>query len=449
MLRRAGVLFSLLSVILLTLTFSVISGCGEAGNPESFKWQRSLGGTDEDNSGAVVLQTTGGDFVIAGRTFSNDGDVTGNRGSSDAWIVKLDEAGHLLWQKCHGGSGEDGMLSVLETGDGGYITGGLTSSNDGEVSGLHGSTDFWVVKLNSNGGLSWQKCLGGSSADTLFDIRPVPDGGYVVAGFTFSTDDDAAGNHGMMDGWVAKLDSDGNIVSRRCVGGSDMDMLLSIQMTSDGGYVAVGSTSSRDGDITELHGGTDALIAKFDSSGDLVWQKCIGGTKNDYATTIQPTKDGGFILQGETESNDGDVSGNHGDTDIWVVKFDSRWNMEWQKCLGGSLHDSSGGIVETIDGGYALSGYVCSTDGDISDHHGIFENSDVWLAKLDSSGNLLWQSCLGGSLNDVGKAICRTSDGGFIISGDSKSTDDDVTGHHGDIKGNDIWAVKVDPYGKL
>ena len=268
-----------------------------------------------------------------------------------------------------------------------------------------------------------------------------------MAGFTLSTDGDAEDNHGMMDGWVGKLNADGDLTWKRCVGGSSMDMLLSIQMTSDGGYIAVGNTGSMDGDVTGLHGESDAWVVEFDSFGNLLRQKCLGGPKDDYGTSIKLTNDGGYILQGETDSNSGDVSGNHGDTDMWVVKLDSQWNIEWQKCLGGSLHDSSGGIVETADGSYTVSGYVYSTDGNISGHHGSSENSDFWLAKLDSEGNLAWQNCLGGSLFDMGKAICQTIDRGFIIVGDSRSNDYDVTGHHGDSKKNDIWVVKVDPNG--
>ncbi len=199
---------------------------------------------------------------------------------------------------------------------------GGTFSNDGDVSGNHGIVDSWIVKLNSSGDIIWQKCFGGTDDDVAFSIQQTSDGGFIVAGYTSSNDGDVSGNHGGGDYWVVKLDSSGTIQWQKCLGGTDNDEAKSIQQTSDGGYIVAGETWSNDGDVSGNHGNSDYWVVKLNSSGDIEWQKCLGGTVKDIAKTIQQTSDGGFIVAGYTNSNDGDVSGIHGDYyDFWVVKL--------------------------------------------------------------------------------------------------------------------------------
>ncbi|MDN5355316.1 MAG: hypothetical protein PWQ43_258 [Rikenellaceae bacterium] len=141
-----------------------------------------------------------------------------------------------------------------------------------------------------------------------------------------------------------------------------------------------GGTWSNDGDMSGNHGGYDALVVKLNSSGNIEWQKCLGGTDNDFANSIQQSSDGGFIVAGETKSNDGDVSGNHGVYDYWVVKLNSSGDIEWQKCLGGTDYDYAYSIHQTSDGGFIVAGNTASNDGDVSGNHGA---SDAWVVKLN------------------------------------------------------------------
>ncbi|MDR3273636.1 MAG: T9SS C-terminal target domain-containing protein [Flavobacteriaceae bacterium] len=426
-----NILFSLIA-------FSLAGIAAAQTQAPAIEWQKCLGGSGNDYASSIQ-QTSDGGYIVAGSTYSNDGNVSGNHGNSDGWVVKLNPSGEIDWQKCLGGSSYDSVSSILQTSDGGYIVAGYTLSNDGDVSGNHGNGgDGWVVKLDASGNLLWKKCLGGSDLDGFYEIQQTSDGGYIVAGSTKSNDGNVSGNHGNSDGWVVRLDASGNLLWQKCLGGSGEDSVSSIQQTSDGGYIVAGHTESNDGDVSGNHGGGDGWVVKLDASGNLLWQKCLGGSYEDYASICQ-TSDGGYIVAGSTYSNDGDVSGNHGGKDGWVVKLNPSGEIDWQKCLGGSSRDDASSIQQTSDGGYIVAGYTHSNDGDVLGNH---RNTDGWIVKLDASGNLLWQKCLGGSSEDSASSIQQTSDGGYIVAGSTKSNDGDVSGNHGDYY-YDAWVVKI------
>jgi len=432
----------------------------------SIQWQRCLGGSASDGASSIQ-QTADGGFIIAGGSCSNDGDVSGNHGNGDCWVVKLNSAGNIIWQKSLGGSGSEWAKSIQQTTDGGFIIAGLSNSTDGDVSGHHPGgyydsdsiwheyTDYWVVKLDPAGNIIWQKCFGGSSSDWASSIQQTADGGYIVAGKTRSNDGDVSGNHGSGDYWVVKLNSVGEIQWQKCLGGSDNDVAYSIHQTSDGGFIVAGKSYSNDGDVSGNHGSGDCWIVKLDSAGEILWQKCLGGSDWDVAHSIQQTTDGGFIVAGYSHSANGDVSGNHGSADYWIVKLDSAGNIIWQKCLGGSDWDVAYSIQQTTDGGFIVVGVSNSNDGDITGHHpgGYYDSDstwyeypDYWVVKLDSAGNIIWQKSLGGSDEDYDPSIQQTADGGFIIAGESCSNDGDVSGNHGSA---DCWIVKLSPEGKI
>ncbi|MGB4094684.1 MAG: T9SS type A sorting domain-containing protein, partial [Bacteroidales bacterium] len=144
-------------------------------------------------------------YIVAGETWSNDGDVSGNHGNSDYWVVKLNSSGDIEWQKCLGGTNSDWAYSIQQTNDSGFIVAGYTHSNNGDVSGNHGYYDYWVVKLNSSGDIEWQKCIGGTNYEFANSIQQTSDGGFIVAGETLSNNGDVSGNHGYSDAWVVKL----------------------------------------------------------------------------------------------------------------------------------------------------------------------------------------------------------------------------------------------------
>ncbi len=414
------------------------------------EWQKTLGGTG-DERGYAIQQTMGGGYIVAGTMSSNDGDVSGYHGGvTDIWIVKLNVDGNIEWQKALGGTSGDYILnknSIQQTTDGGYIVAGFTWSNDGDVSGNHDGFDIWIVKLSAVGNIEWQKALGGSGNEISNAIQQTMDGGYIVAGYTNSNDGDVSGIHGSGSGtysddyWIIKLSAEGNIEWQKALGGSGYEISNAIQQTMDGGYIVAGYTSSNDGDVSGNHGISDIWIVKLSAVGNIEWQKALGGTDNDQGYAIQQTTDGGYIVAGYTSSIDGDVSGNHGTGytyEYWIVKLSAEGNIEWQKALGGSGNEISNAIQQTMDGGYIVAGYTSSNDGDVSGNHGI---SDIWIVKLSAVGNIEWQKALGGTDNDQGYAIQQTTDGGYIVAGATNSNDGDVSGNHGL---SDFWIVKLE-----
>ncbi|MDX1912916.1 MAG: T9SS type A sorting domain-containing protein [Saprospiraceae bacterium] len=392
------------------------------------QWQKSIGGAYYEGAQSIQ-QTSDGGFIVVGNT------ITGS--DYDYWIVRLNQSGILQWQRTLGGTSDDVANFIQQTSDGGYIVTGYSESNDGDVTGNHGGADYWIVKLNSIGSLQWQKSLGGSNLDEAKCIKQTSDGGYIVAGYTYSNDGDVTGNHGSFDCWIVKLTTNGNVQWQSALGGTDIDEAYSIQQTSDGGYIVAGNSQSDDGDVMAIHGLYDCWVVKLDNSGNIQWQKALGGTGDDRASSIQQTADGGYVVAGVSFSNDGDVTENHGDGDYWIVKLEGTGNLQWQQSLGGSDFEIATSIQQTADDGYIIAGYSESNNNDVTNNHG---GVDFWIVKLNSTGALQWQKTLGGTGHDFAFSVQQTSDAGYITAGHSNSNDGDVTGNHG---GNDFWIVKL------
>lgn len=394
-------------------------------------WQKALGGSASDESYTISATSDGG-AIVAGLTLSNNGDVSVNYGSFDVWIVKLQANGTIEWQKSLGGSGSDAANSIQQTNDGGYIMAGYTFSNNGDVSGNHGSSDCWIVKLSSSGNIMWQKTFGGTGIDNAKKIIQTSDNGFIVAAYSDSNNGDVTGNHGNYDYWILKLDAAGTLQWQKSLGGTAQDMATGIQQTDDG-YIVAGWSNSNNGDITGAHGDTDYWIVKLGGNGNLIWQKALGGSGNDQAFSITKNNNGEYIVAGLSASNDGDVSENH-DSDFWIVKLNSSGNIIWQKALGGGGVDRASDIISVNGGGYVITGWAEASSG----NHG---GRDYWVIKIDESGDLIWQKTLGGSANDDAYSVSQALDGGYFISGVTFSNDGDVIGNHGQA---DYWVVKLD-----
>ncbi len=422
-----------------TLLFSLGTATAFAQAP-ALQWQKTLGGTFED-LGYSVQQTTDGGYICAGTSYSNDGDVAGNHGDADIWVVKMDASGTIQWKKTYGGTGFDGAAMIQQTAEGGYVVVGSTTSDDGDVSGKRGDKDYWVAKLSNNGSIQWQKCLGGRYDDQAFSIRQTADRGYIISGYTSSANGDVSGFHGGNgDCWVVKLDSSGTMQWGKCLGGGNFDGGRDAVQTKDGGYIVAAFTTSADGDVSGNHGSYDGWVVKLNSNGNILWQKCLGGSGADDLYAIEQTTDDGFIIAGKTASSDGDVTFNHGSDDSWVVKLTASGTLQWQKTLGGSAAEAARAIRQTTDGGYIVAGYSNSSDGDVTGHHGPANKNDFWVMKLNGSGSLQWQKSLGGTNEDVAHAVLQTTDGGYMIGGYTYSSDGDLTGSRTNA---DYWLVKL------
>jgi hypothetical protein len=414
--------------------------------PLVIKWQQCYGGSNMDGGYGALLKTSAGYMIFTG-TASVDGQISGNHGLSDFALIWTDDLGNFQHMKCFGGSNEEKADAMKFTPDGGFVMFGYSESHDGDVQGAHGSRDLWVIKADSTGTIQWQRSLGGSSDDVsgyTFDIAP--DSGFYFIGTASSNDGDVSGNHGYYDFWLTRLDKNGNLKWQKCFGGTLADFGIGVLATSDGGVIICGNDGSDDGNIDcYFKGGDgDAWILKLDSVGNIEWQKCYGGSGWDNISTILPTGDGGYLCAGNTTSNDGDVSGNHGNLDFWIIKIDQQGTLLWQKCFGGSLNENPFILKLCPDGNYLVGGYTYSNDGDVGGNHSLYPDYyDGWLIKITPSGTLLWQQCLGGIGNESIADVILLSGGNMTILSSSNthnSSGDVHCNFHGEL---DAWLLSV------
>ncbi|MDR2354295.1 MAG: T9SS C-terminal target domain-containing protein [Deltaproteobacteria bacterium] len=334
------------------------------------EWQKTFGGNGFD-SATSIQETSDGGLIIA---------ATGESEEGNACIFKLDSAGNLEWQKTFGGSEIEDSFLIRETSNGEFLTVGSSYSNDGDVAENHGESDIWIIKLDPQGNILWTKSLGGAGSDIASSLLVNSDQEFIIAGYSYSNNADVSGNHGSSDAWIVKMDALGNIQWQKSFGGSDKDFANSIQETSDGGFIVAGNTLSSDGDVSKNQGKSDIWVFKLDPQGNLSWQKTFGGSDEDEAKSIQVTPDGGFVVAGMSRSQDGDVTQNFGDYDYWLLKLDSQGDLEWQKSYGGSGSDEANSLLVTADGGFIIAGESNSKDGDITQNNG---DDDFWIIKLD------------------------------------------------------------------
>jgi uncharacterized delta-60 repeat protein len=365
------------------------------------EWARTYGGAEWDYAHSIQ-ETSDGGYIVAGESssFTEGGDL-------DAWILKLNPDGSVAWQKTYGGNGSETASSIKETADGGYIVAGWTSSF-GE-----GRADFWVLKLNPDTSVAWQKSYGGADWDYAYSIQEASGGGYIVAGYTYSL------GLGGPDFWILKLNSDGSVAWQNNYGESSNEGLWSIDQTSDGGYIAGGWTSSFGAGVD------DFWIIRLNSSGIVAWQKTYGGGSYDCARSIQETSDGGYIVAGYS------YSFGAGQTDLLVLKLNFDGSIVWQKTYGGTDWEWANAIQETADGGYIVAGRTRSFG--VGDY-------DFWILKLNSDGDVTWEKTYGGTESDEANAVQETADGGYIVAGRTRSFG------AGDY---DFWVLKLDAKGRI
>lgn len=425
-----------------------------APSPSILQWQKTYGSSLNELGYAITNSNDGG-YVFTASALGKSGDIASHHGGigADVWAVKIDVSGNnIVWQQSLGGTNGDYANHIIATRDGSaYVFVGQTKSTDGDITGNHGGYDLWVVKLDAaTGAVLWEKTYGGSgdespgSANSISNssIIQTTDDGFLITGSTRSSDGDLTGQstHGGNDAWIIKLNSDGDMAWQKTFGGSLNETANSIITASGGGYLVSATSNSIDGDLSaQIHyGGNDCWIFKINDSGDLLWQKTYGGSGNEGAEGILPTPDGSYVFSATTTSNNGDVSGNHGGGDAWVVKIGPDGTKLWQKCFGG--RDGDNAILKDVDvsGKILLVGYTFSGDGDITG--GYKGTEDLWVLQADATnGTKLNSKVLGGRSDDTSVDAVPTSDGMYMSIGRTGSTNGDVTFSHG---GEDVWLVK-------
>lgn len=287
------------------------------------------------------------------------------------------------WSRTFGGTLSDGLVTMRLTADGGYLMSGYTNNYGG------GGTDVFLAKLNiSTSALNWKKAIGGSANDRASAMEITSDGGSIVTGATSSY------GAGGADFLVQKIDSSGTITWARTIGSSGNDNPFAVDQTADGGYVVAGNTTGFSLTTAGVY------IVKFSSTGTVVWTKIISTSNDMNINALTETADGGIALAG--------YWGPGGNTDMYLLKTDSSGTILWQRAIGGTGNDSAFGIAEGQDGGIVIVG---------NSNLGAPNNIDIYLAKFDNSGNLLFRKTYGGTGTETGYDVTGTTDGGYMIAG--------------------------------
>ena len=357
----------------------------------------------------------GGDSVVMSHSWAALGsyDVKA-RAKSAGGVVSGWSAAHRMaivdpevgWTRTFGGGGRDEGRAVQQTADGGYIVTGLTYSFGA------GGYDAYLVRVDAAGDTIWTRTFGGAVDDAGSSVQQTADGGYITAGHTWSY------GAGEADVYLIKSDASGNPTWARTFGDSCGNTGSSVQQTSDGGYIIAGCNNSSD--VSD----EDVCLIKADASGDTVWTRTIGGSGDDWGSSVQQTADGGYIIAGVTKSRGA------GGSDVYLVKTDGSGDTTWTRTFGGSASDQGCSVQQTADGGYVIAGWTCSFGAG---------DGDVYLVKTNGLGDTVWTRTYGGSAYDDGRSVQQTTDGGYIIAGGTWSFGVEC----------DLYLIKTDASGSV
>lgn len=308
----------------------------------------------------------------------------------------------------------------------------------------HGGTDGYVIMMHNDGSVRWQTYIGGSGDDRINSVNTTIGEKLIITGTTGSSDSNFAdcSYHGSEDGWIALMSSSGTLITDliKAFGGTAEEGFLYGMQTEEGGYIVCGYSTSSDGDLGTLSRSTgeDLWVLKLDSQLEIEWHDLFGGQNDERANVIKEVSDG-YVAVGFTESTGGDVNENKGGKDVWVLKFSSDGDLEWSKTFGGSENDEGFDIVQTADGGFAICGYTDSSDGDI--HHENRGMSDIWVIKLGYDGYLEWEATFGGSEYELASEIEEIEKRELIVIGTTASSDRDIKRQ---IQGpTDAWLLRL------
>ena len=349
------------------------------------QWQKTYGGSDDDRGVDLIQTSDGGYAVIgksksndlnvsenAGyddfwiSKLDSSGSISweysfGFAGSDTPYsIIQTNDNGYLL----------SGVLDVSASNGQG---------DRNSIASRHAGGDYWVIKLNASGIKQWSKYYGGSFTDTAYDAIQTDDNGYIIVGSSDSEDVDISNNQGTYDFWVIKISDTGTLMWEKSFGGSEIDEAHAISQTADGNYLIVGDSRSSDLDISQNNGAADLWIIKITSEGTLLWEKSLGGSSFDVGRSISKTQDHGFLISGSSRSTDGNLETNKGQNDAWVLKINSSGNLEWQKTVGGSEVDFFYDVVELSDQTIVAVGDSNSSNEDITENKGF---TDLLILKL-------------------------------------------------------------------
>jgi len=374
-------------------------------------WQKNIGGNGFDSARGIAIDTAG-NILIAGTTYSYDIDSLVNLGSGDVFLSKLNPEGDIIWQKRYGGSNEDVAYSCLILEDG-YVFASATQSSDLDVTANRGKYDIWLVKVDLDGNLIWEKSYGGTGTDFYPYLISTSDGGFLIVHYG-DTSNPGWSSYGEWDVTLLKLDAEGNREWGKNYGGSGNDAGYTVFENANGEFIVGGSTGSNDNDVSFLHSQFDFWLLKVSATGQLLWEKTYGG--GDGSNVLDEAilmKDGNFAL-----------GGTNGNNNAWIIKTNDAGELIWQKTLQGDSYDSINSIKESEDGGIIGVGLTSSQtiEGIQVGNNSI---TNMLVFELDKNGELLWLDSFGGSGREIGEGMISSGDGAYIVTATSTSDDGD------------------------
>lgn len=411
---------------------------------QQIQWQKTLGGKQGDYL-YDALPTPDYGFILAGSSVSEISGIKTeeNRGNLDYFLWKMNEQGQEEWQKSLGGNQADFLYSIGLTRDGGYILGGSSYSgiSGDKKDSCRGQDDYWIIKLNAAGQEEWQKTIGGSGSDHLLSIQQTSDGGYILGGSSDSpvSYEKTAPSKGSMDFWIIKLDAKGKILWQKTLGGLYYDLLGSIKEIPEGYILAGTSHSPKSEDKSEDNlGKGDYWLLKLDKNGKLLWEKTLGGKKNEELHDMIVASDGGYILAGSSDSpQEGmKISPQGKGLDFWIVKTDKNGTILWQQSIDIGTQDIVSKIVENKDNSFSVAGSSLEIT-----PKGETESNYI-LVRLSPKGEILAKQKIGGDKKDILQTAVDTRDGTLLMAGTSNSgkSGNKTVENTGQT---DFWLVKL------
>ena len=399
-------------------------------------WQICIGGTGEETI-LSMIKLKDGNFLYCGFTDSHNGDFDARNGGSDAFLMKTDANGNIIWKNIYGGSRDEVFYNVIETTNGDIIAIGTSGSNDKQVTNHHGTSgtdDIWLVKTNNDGHLIRGRCFGGTGSESTFELGMSEglmidrNGDIVFVGETNSTDGDLSisntPGHGDYDGWVVKIDpATWNIVKSTTIGDAAYDALYNIHELN--GYYFVTGTKSiiaHTGPGMDVEPFYEAFAAKLDKSTlHIIWYRKYGGSGSDDCNASVMSKDGNLVLTGHAASTDGDCVGNSGfNTWTWKIKVEDG-TILWKKFIGVTGDTSAAfNMTATSDNGFIVVGGIAPRL-----DPALF---DAYAIKFNSDGDTLWTKRFGGGHNDQLLAVAEENNKNILVAGLTSSSD--MQGYH-------------------
>ena len=405
---------------------------------------KSFGGSNDDEANDIINTSDGG-FMVIGSSTSSDGLIQNKMGlESDIILMKFDSDKSIDWVKNYGGSRDDRGQSVVEVSGIGYALLGYSMSNDGDASSNEGFHDNWVILIDSKGDIIWEKSYGFSGHDHAYNIIKTKDGNLFFNGFLDVTASRGLGStkkvgksikHGVGEFWCHKIDLGGNILWRKYFGGTNNDRSYDSVETSDGDFLIVGSSESKDIDISSPKGSYDIWVIKLSSNGDLLWERSYGGSKYETANSIMQSADKKIHILGSTLSNDKNISFQMGSSDFWLLTIDSDGNLLSEQTFGGSNFDKGKKIEIDSKDNLWLTGYSRSIDFDFSSNKG---KNDAVLIQLSKNRILKEVFEIGAEGEDIANSLIHFNENEIIVAGYSDSKEDYFIENKG---GKDIFLA--------